>query len=125
MLDYPRVFEKEHVLAIRTFFWWGHFCTTTLHVKGQFMAPVIEKITRGFSLPTGNFIYVSLSGNEWNHDVTGTDYHRFTGLEQADLIHAGKAHFLKLSVKTELNTWEIMEKEWRLSFRALIKLAEL
>src|SRR5271169_1886033 len=25
MLDYPRVFGKEDVCAIRTMFWWGHY----------------------------------------------------------------------------------------------------
>src|SRR5688500_2015672 len=25
MFDYPRYFSREHVLAIRTFFWWGNF----------------------------------------------------------------------------------------------------
>ncbi len=35
MLDFPRVFEKEHVFAIRSFFWWGHYFSITLHVKGR------------------------------------------------------------------------------------------
>ena len=25
MLDYPRIFSKENVFAIRTFFWWGNY----------------------------------------------------------------------------------------------------
>ena len=34
MLDYPRVFGKEDVYAIRTFFLWGHAFSITLHLKG-------------------------------------------------------------------------------------------
>lgn len=36
MLDYPRIFEKDHVFAIRSFFWWGHYFSITLHVKGRY-----------------------------------------------------------------------------------------
>ena len=37
MLDYPRVFGKENVLAVRTMFWWGHYFTVTLHLKGEYL----------------------------------------------------------------------------------------
>src|ERR1700744_546088 len=36
MLDYPRVFGREEVFAIRTMFWWGHGFSVTLHLKGKF-----------------------------------------------------------------------------------------
>ncbi|HEY6901247.1 MAG TPA: hypothetical protein VI233_11410, partial [Puia sp.] len=36
MLDYPRLFGREDVLAIRTFFWWGHGFSVTLHLKGEY-----------------------------------------------------------------------------------------
>src|SRR5262245_61567301 len=37
MLDYPRCFGKEDTLAIRTFFWWGHFFSITLQLKGKYV----------------------------------------------------------------------------------------
>src|SRR5262245_51174126 len=36
MLDYPRMFSREDVFAIRTFFWWGNFFSVTLHIKGKY-----------------------------------------------------------------------------------------
>src|SRR5580704_6024625 len=45
MLDYPRAFGREDVLAIRTMFWWGHTFSVTLHLKGryqQLFLPVIQ-----------------------------------------------------------------------------------
>ncbi|MBS1566792.1 MAG: hypothetical protein JST39_20575, partial [Bacteroidetes bacterium] len=44
VLDYPRVFSKEHTMAIRHFFWWGHYFSSTLHVKGRFLEDCIEGI---------------------------------------------------------------------------------
>src|ERR1700733_216708 len=46
ILDYPRSFEKEDILAIRTLFWWGHFFSITLHVAGKNKLLFEEKIIR-------------------------------------------------------------------------------
>ncbi len=35
VLDYPRLFGREDVLAVRTLFWWGHYFSVTLHLKGS------------------------------------------------------------------------------------------
>lgn len=49
MLDYPRVFTKQDVFAIRTFFWWGNCVSVTLQLSGiyqqQFQAQLLEKIS--------------------------------------------------------------------------------
>src|ERR1700722_15897376 len=37
MLDYPRVFGREDVYAIRLFFLWGYAFSVTLHLKGEYM----------------------------------------------------------------------------------------
>jgi hypothetical protein len=68
MLDYPRVFGKEDIFAIRTMFWWGHGFSVTLHVKGEWLRrwmPVIlakknELEAAGFSPGEGD--------DEWEHE---------------------------------------------------------
>lgn len=46
MLDYPRFFDKkEGHLAIRTFFWWGHYFLPQLHVTHQFQKNVLNNLT--------------------------------------------------------------------------------
>lgn len=38
MLDYPRYFHKQQGhLAVRSFFWWGHFFSIQLQCSGQFL----------------------------------------------------------------------------------------
>ena len=34
ILDYPRIFDKQNIFAIRTLFWWGNFFSITLHLGG-------------------------------------------------------------------------------------------
>src|SRR3954452_928432 len=33
MLDYPRIFSKDHTFAIRSFYWWGNFFSITLQLS--------------------------------------------------------------------------------------------
>ena len=35
VLDYPKHFSKESVLAFRTMLWWGNFFSCTLHLQGK------------------------------------------------------------------------------------------
>src|ERR1700712_1654938 len=44
VLDYPRFFSKEDVLAVRSFFWWGNYFSITLHLKGKFYQQYYKKI---------------------------------------------------------------------------------
>ena len=34
ILDYPAIFEKNNIFALRTFFWWGNFFSINLHISG-------------------------------------------------------------------------------------------
>jgi hypothetical protein len=70
MLDYPRVFGREDVLAIRTFFWWGHSFSVTLHLKGSYLRlclPVIR--SRRLELAAAGF-QLGISDDEWRHEHT-------------------------------------------------------
>ena len=74
MLDYPRVFGKEDVYAIRIFFWWGHAFNVTLHLKGVYrekFLPVL--LARQAELATAGFEWGS-AGDEWAHEHTRETY---------------------------------------------------
>jgi hypothetical protein len=107
MLDYPRLFSKEDVLAIRTFFWWGNFFSITLHLKGKYQKKCIEPILKNFEMLKENNFYVSSTTNEWEHhpvignslNVKNLDY---TTFEKIAVEHP----FLKISKTFPLNLWE-------------------
>jgi len=50
MLDYPRCFEKENTLAIRTMFWWGNYFSIHLQLEGIYKAAATEKLYGHFEL---------------------------------------------------------------------------
>ena len=37
MMDYPRIFLKDDVFAVRSFFWWGNYFSITLHLSGRYL----------------------------------------------------------------------------------------
>src|SRR5580692_9155775 len=94
MLDYPRIFGKEDILAIRTMFWWGHYFSVTLHLKGKYLRtylPVIlskrEDLERaGFGPGT--------SDDEWEHEHWPGSW------------EIGNRPFLKVSAKVGFDRWE-------------------
>lgn len=102
VLDYPRLFRKEDVLAIRTMFWWGHYFSVTLHLKGRYkdlFLPVIKSCLP--QLMEASF-HIAVTGDEWRHEVEVDNYR---------LLEAGGMHtveerpFLKLSAKCPLDKW--------------------
>jgi hypothetical protein len=36
ILDYPALFSKEDIFAVRTMFWWGNFFSISLHLSGKY-----------------------------------------------------------------------------------------
>jgi hypothetical protein len=103
MLDYPRLFGKEDMLAIRTMFWWGHYFSVTLHLKGRYkdlFLPVIKKRIRELE-DTG--FHIAVSDDEWRHELT-VDNYRALGAAGMDGIWEGHP-FLKLSATCSLDKW--------------------
>jgi hypothetical protein len=123
MLDYPRVFGREDVCAIRTMFWWGHAFSVTLHLKGEYMRvflPVIR--ARRAELSAAGFL-VAISDDEWAHEHTQETYGPLhegerpfegtvdlrSGSSVRGLAGQGEAterSWFKLSARCGLNRWE-------------------
>ena len=107
MLDYPRLFSKEDILAIRTFFWWGNFFSISLHLKGKHQKKFIEPILNKFEILKENNFYISTTTNEWeHHPVIGNSFNLknldYTSFEKIAVEHP----FLKISKTFPLNLWE-------------------
>ena len=103
MLDYPRFFSREDVLAIRTFFWWGHYCSVTLHLKGRYLKQYLPAVQKNCSGLDG--FKICTSGDEWNHDLQSNAY--LPATETAYLI--GEMEFLKIGKLLPLENWPEME----------------
>jgi hypothetical protein len=105
VLDYPRCFGKEDVFAIRTFFWWGHYFSCTLHLKGiyaQEFGPTIRKRAAAGKL---DGYYLGDDGAEFDFDVRGKGY-VLLGSPAVPGIEAGGSAFIKLAFTHPLGQWD-------------------
>lgn len=120
MLDYPRLFSKEHVLAIRTMFWWGNYFSVTLHLKGWMCSMFLIQIYMYAKELADAGFHFAVSGDEWRHELESDNYHP---LQVDSLDTLAEYPFLKLSAKCELNKWneapEILLELYRVLVRAL------
>ncbi len=116
MLDYPRLFGREDVLAIRTFFWWGHSFSVTVHLKGthrDHYLPVLQQ--RWAELAAAGF-HVGISEDEWRHEHAPETYRPVVSAK--DLT--GSSSFLKLSAACGLDRWEEAHEVLLGLFRVLV-----
>lgn len=115
MLDQPRNFEGENSFAIRSFFWWGHYCSITLHLSGTFHkkygAAVMEKIKSadGWQIGVGE--------DAWQHHHGEDNYHlvsQFTG----DTM---QLPFLKISKQFALEEWDRLDELYISAYRQILE----
>jgi hypothetical protein len=104
MLDYPRVFTRDDVLAMRTMFWWGNFFSVTLQLKGSYQQQYGEKLLQNKRLLAEKGFYVSVSEDEWRHDFHPDNYVPVE-LNNDKLERAIKGPFIKLAARIPLSHW--------------------
>jgi hypothetical protein len=107
MLDYPRLFGKENVFAIRLLFWWGNFFSVTLHLKGQYKQLYVSNIKKQWERATKAGIYISIGNDEWRHDFEADNYIPLHQVGAGAVEEVLSAHeFCKLSARIPLHQWD-------------------
>jgi hypothetical protein len=116
MLDYPRVFGKEDVFAVRTMFWWGHSFSVTLHLKGKYLrlyTPVI--LAKKEELEKAGF-QPGTAEDEWEHE------HRPGSWEDGSWEDIRHRPFLKLSGTVGFDKWDQAQRMLTEKFGTLARL---
>ena len=109
MLDYPRYFTAEHVLAVRTFFWWGNFFSVNLHLKGKYRDLYQGALIGHFEFLASRNYAIAVGEDEWQHHTGSGDYKPINSMgadEFAGII--GLHPFVKISRSFGLDQWHNM-----------------
>jgi hypothetical protein len=109
ILDYPRLFGREDIFAIRTMFWWGNYFSTTLHLKGIYKEMYAGAVSKNISFLRLKSFSIAVSSDEWQHDHENNyiSLLRITESELSDIMQ--NKSFLKVSATTALSQWENCE----------------
>jgi hypothetical protein len=123
VLDYPRYFDREHVFAIRTMFWWGHFFSTTLHLSGNHKKWAEQRITAAYGPLSAIDSWICINEGEWEHHFEADNYApvRQLGTSEWEKIIAEK-YFIKLAQKIPLQQWDEAGELLSMQFHHMISL---
>ena len=107
MLDYPRYFEKQDTLAIRTFFWWGNFFSINLQLSGNIKNSVVNNLISNFLHLQQNDYWICVNNNPWQHYFEEDNYlplQKIT-MEQFSVM-LNRELFIKIGKKISIEHWE-------------------
>lgn len=125
ILDYPRNFGQEDVLAIRTLFWWGKQVSITLHLSGKWKQFFLPRFQEKFAFLQSAGYHFSMVGDEWNHDISGENYYLFSGSSEDQwLAEAAHSRFLKIAVVAPIADLENAPDFWRRYFEEFMNLLQ-
>jgi hypothetical protein len=109
MLDYPRIFSKDDVFAVRSFFWWGNYMSLTLHVKGKYKHLFQGKILKGFQIFSEEDYSIAIAEDEWRHDFETENYISVKGSELLFEEITQQKEFIKLAKRWPIQQANQME----------------
>jgi hypothetical protein len=107
MLDYPSVFEKENIFALRTFFLWGNFVSISLHLSGTYKMHFQDSILNNMQ---GDDWYICINENEWQHHFEADNYKLYTALTSIEIEKIRINKFIKIALKYKLHHWNMMQQ---------------
>jgi hypothetical protein len=121
ILDYPRYFNKEDVFAVRNFFWWGNFFSSTFHLAGIYKVRYKNKIIDSFEMLKKNDFYFCNNEDQWEHHFETENYEAVSAFNHSSFEKMiNEKSFIKLAKKIPLEKWNDVEEKMVETFSQLM-----
>lgn len=121
MMDYPRLFKKTDTCAIRCFFWWGHYCSITLHLSGYYKDKYQGRIFDFLQDAKENEWVFSVAKDPWQHVISTEHYH--VGEQVHSFAHEWRTSpYLKIAKKIPLTQWDELDDFFTDNYAVLLSL---
>ena len=105
IMDYPAVFGKENIFALRTMFWWANFFSVTIHLKGSYRQFFAKNLCQALT-ENNEDLFICVNDDQWEHHFEPSNYIPFVKLERAEWERKiMEGDFVKLALKMPLNKW--------------------
>jgi hypothetical protein len=114
MLDFPRIFDKENVFAVRCFFWWGNFFSINLQVSGKFQEKYFSSVD---DLAKFNDWMFCVNEDVWKHDFSTDNFLPFNAINANEHLNR---NFIKTAKKIPLSEWNNAYSFYKKSFSDII-----
>lgn len=125
VLDYPRLFTKTDVFAMRTIFWWGHFFSVTLQLGGAPAHAALPALIQSRETAANAALSVGIGDNEWEHHFEDSNYRAAADLSTGEWASILKEkHFIKLARTLPIGQWEQSPEFIADSYRVMLGLLQ-
>lgn len=124
IMDYPAIFTKENIFAIRTMFWWGNFFSISLHLSGE-KFQLQNDLSKIFLFLQEKDFYICVSEDEWQHNFEPSNYVAVSDLSENAFKEILKRIFFKISKSLELNKWNAAPGFLEESFKEIIEFLKI
>lgn len=122
VLDYPRLFSRASVCAIRTMVWWGNDISITLHLQGEALEERRKKLSEKIN-DFDNYYICIHPRSPWNYHYGNDNYQKIGKIDDeklSEIIYNKK--FIKISNYISISRIKEMENFLLNSYRELLKL---
>lgn len=114
MLDFPRLFNKDNTFAFRSMFWYGHYFSISLLLRGTSAEFFLPALLQHMEEPVEGGIFCSLDKDPWAHSLDSkmqVPLHRLG--TNALTAHVRQMHYLRLSFRCKAKQPEKIVEEMR------------
>lgn len=109
ILDYPSVFEKDNIFALRTMFWWGNFFSASLLLSGIYKDKFAEIIYNNSDKIEAK-IFICVHESPWQHHFEPSNFIKANEMEKAALEKLLlEREFVKVALMFDLKQWNNIE----------------
>ena len=120
MLDYPRYFSADDIMAVRCFFWWGNFFSITLHLKGIYREMSSTAILRSYNMLSSLGYSLAISGDEWHHHFGTDNYRSIQSMDEHDFrLYITEHPYIKIARIFPISSWENLRQLFNKAFGEL------
>ena len=120
MMDFPRVFAKDDVLAIRSFFWWGNYFSITLQLSGKFLRAFRNTIEKNLRKQLDTSYFICTNDSQWEHHFEANNYKPLQEITSIEEIF--NKPFIKIAKQHSLSEWSTAGKFFERNYAEIIQL---
>jgi len=125
ILDYPRNFTVDNILAIRTMFWWGNFFSSTLHISGEYLS-ARDYLQQQYQYLADRHYFVGINQDSGQHHFNSSNYKLIKDLQEKEFSAIlYEMPQIKIAAKWPLTDWHLTATRFFESWRFLLKTSGL
>jgi len=119
MLDQPRNFIGDDAFAIRSFFWWGNYCSITLQLAGKYQQQYAPTVQRYLQAHPGEW-FIGTGTDPWKHHFRKDNYMPIREWEG----NMSAIPFLKIAQRISLHEWNKLDTFFEIRYAEIMAMLQ-